>query len=174
MFEIYFLQYFFNLVLQCHLAGILFYDSLTSVSLIFGGKAIHQKNPHQKSLILYIYTFQKLNPKYCLFAFEIGYFGHHASIKWKNFLKFLYKKFKIGGLWCCNKVLHNIVYQMPFTIFWYLNPEFCLTMSPVCLLYIIVHSLLYRYSYCIKKSNCYRYKLKVADNRYSYYLLCYR
>ena len=89
---------------------------------------------------MYIYTFQKLNPKYCLFAFEIGYFGHHAYIKWKNFLKFLYKKFKIGGLWCCNKVLHNIVYQMPFTIFWYLNPEFCLTMSPVCLLYIIVHS----------------------------------
>ena len=125
--------------MQCHLVGILFYDSLTSVSLIFGGKAIHQKNPHQKSLILYIYTFQKLNPKYCLFAFEIGYFGHHASIKWKNFLKFLYKKFKIGGLWCYNKVLHNIVYQMPFTIFWYLNPEFCLTMSPVCLLYIIVH-----------------------------------
>ena len=27
---------------------------------------------------------------------------------------------------------------MPFTNFWYLNPEFCLTMSPVCLLYIIV------------------------------------
>ena len=125
--------------MQCHLVGILFYDSLTSVSLIFGGKAIHQKNPHQKSLILYIYTFQNLNPKYCLFAFEIGYFGHHASIKWKNFLKFLYKKFKIGGLWCYNKVLHNIVYQMPFTNFWYLNPEFCLTMSPVCLLYIIVH-----------------------------------
>ena len=124
--------------MQCHLVGILFYDSLTFVSLIFGGKAIHQKNPHQKSLILYIYTFQKLNPKYCLFAFEIGYFGHHASIKWKNFLKFLYKKFKIGGLWCCNKVLHNIVYQMPFTNFWYLNPEFCITMSPVCLLYVIV------------------------------------
>lgn len=124
--------------MQCHLVGILFYDSLTFVSLIFGGKAIHQKNPHQKSLILYIYTFQKLNPKYCLFAFEIGYFGHHASIKWKNFLKFLYKKFKIGGLWCYNKVLHNIVYQMPFTNFWYLNPEFCLSMSPDCLSYIIV------------------------------------
>ena len=124
--------------MQRHLVGILFSDSLTFVSLIFGGKSIHQKNPHQKSLILYIYTFQKLNPKYCLFAFEIGYFGHHASIKWKNFLKFLYKKFKIGGLWCCNKVLHNIVYQMPFTNFWYLNPEFCITMSPVCLLYITV------------------------------------
>ena len=124
--------------MQCHLVGILFSDSLTSVSLIFGGKAIHQKNPHQKSLILYIYTFQNLNPKYCLFAFEICYFGHHAYIKWKNFLKFLYKKFKIGGLWCCNKVLHNIVYQMPFTNFWYLNPEFCITMSPVCLLYVIV------------------------------------
>ena len=103
--------------MQCHLVGILFYDSLTSVSLIFGGKAIHQKNPHQKSLILYIYTFQKLNPKYCLFAFEIGYFGHHASKNKILFFKFLSERGRLADFDTTTKCSIIMFIKCPLPIF---------------------------------------------------------
>ena len=103
--------------MQCHLVGILFYDSLTSVSLIFGGKAIHQKNPHQKSLILYIYTFQNLNPKYCLFAFEIGYFGHHASKNKILFFKFLSEMSRLADFDATTKCSIIMFIKCPLPIF---------------------------------------------------------
>ena len=121
-FQIYFFIIILNLVLHCHLAGILFYHSLTPLSLIFGGKTIHQKNPHQKSLkfpLLHFSISQSLVLPFCQWNWL---FWTSRLVKWKYIFLISFRNRQIGRLWWYNKVLHSNGYQLPLTNFCYLNP----------------------------------------------------
>ena len=115
----------FNLVLQCHLVSILFYDLLTLFLFIFGGQTIHRKYPHKKLLRLDYATSQKLNPLYCLFPPEIWLFWNHASKKKNFFFKFLSKINRLADFDATTKCSIVMVNKCPLPICDILIREFC-------------------------------------------------